>query len=118
MRRRKAWLLGGVLLLAFVGVGVYQVATPPDMPPLHVGMTYEQVFALPWGSASYLLPVDSGDPGERYNVCTTKPDWRGSFWVVTVYFDPEGRVSGWERRRESQSWLVWLDDKFFKPSAR
>jgi len=63
MRRRKAWLLGGVLLLAFVGVGVYQVATPPDMPPLHVGMTYEQVFALPWGSASYLLPVDSGDPG-------------------------------------------------------
>jgi hypothetical protein len=113
MRRRKVWLLGSVLL-AFVGVGVYQVAKPPDMPPLRAGMTYDQVKALRWGSASYTLPLDSGDLGERYNICTTKPDWRGYFWVVTVYFDPDGRVSGWERRPASQSWLVWLDEKFFK----
>lgn len=118
MHRRTVWLPAGVLLFTIVGVCIYLVTKPPDMPPIREGMTFNEVTSLAWGSVSYLLPVDSDDSHDHYNFCTTEPDQLGRFWVVTVYFNSTGRVSRWDQRQESSSWLVWIDATFFKTSTK
>src|SRR5438094_6584173 len=59
MRRRKVWLLVGVLLLGVAGAGVYLCVfpdDPPPAPPLRAGMTgteVQEVMAVAGFSSCY-----------------------------------------------------------------
>ena len=106
MRRRKVWLLTGVLFVE-LAVGAYRWTGPVDLP-LRKSMTASEVQAVVGtrisGGSSSMTHLDV--------VYDLEPDWIGIQRRVLVSYDPrpgDGGVISWEMGPSRLRRPPWLE---------